>query len=167
MIRAHHGPAVLSIGVDGPATMLESAAVQEVADESVAEGARELFVDLRDCTTMDSTFSGTLLSLERRLQGCGGQLTLVSPSPRVMELLRQMGLEDFYKIEEAEPTPTKDDDGWTEISTASPSVDKLKQVVIESHEELANLPSLAAPAFRTVVEELRKDARRQARRSDA
>ena len=103
MLRSHDEPAVLTIDVEGPATMLESPAVRETASERLAaHGPCALRIDLRDCTTMDSTFSGTLLSLKRQVDKIGGTLTLVSPSEKVLELLRQMGLEDFYNVDVAD-----------------------------------------------------------------
>jgi anti-anti-sigma factor len=96
MIRAQEQPSVLTLDVDGPATMLESPAVDETARDQLARGVRSVRIDLRSCTMMDSTFSGTLLSLKRQLENAGGSLTLVSPSRRVLDLLAKMGLEDFY-----------------------------------------------------------------------
>jgi Sec-independent protein secretion pathway component TatC len=74
---------------------------------------------------MDSTFSGTLLSLKRQLAAIGGALTLVSPSPRVLELLRQMGVDDFYTIEVAERRPC----AWIEVPLARPEAFHMPLVI--------------------------------------
>jgi anti-anti-sigma factor len=152
MIRARLDPTLLTLDVEGPATMMESAAVKQTASEHVSRG-RALRVDLRDCTTMDSTFSGTLLSLKRQLESAGRRLTLVSPSAKVLELLRQMGLEDFYAIDVAErPSGT-----WQELTQARPEDERLRRLVLEAHDELACVPGPNAGAFRTVVDELRRE----------
>lgn len=154
MIRARSISDLLELYVAGPATMTESPAVDESARAALARGARSLRIDLRDCTTMDSTFSGTLLSLRRRLEMAGGRLTLVSPAPRVLELLREMGLEDFYDVEVSERT---DVSTWQDITPPSrPSIEKLRRLVLEAHDELAHAPG-AADGFRAVIEELRRD----------
>lgn len=133
--------------------MMESPAVQESASEQLARGARTVRIDLRDCTTMDSTFSGTLLALKRQLDALGGTLTLVSPSLKVCELLEQMGLEDFYAIDVAD----RIDGAWNEIDvTAQPRVEKLRRLVVDAHDELARVPGRAAHAFHAVAEELRR-----------
>lgn len=151
MIRAHDDPSVFTLDVGGPATMMESAAVNELASERISRGVRAVRIDLRDCTTMDSTFSGTLLALERQLGRVGGTLTLVSPSERVMELLHQMGVDDFYAIEASD----RAEGPWVVITAARPRVDKLQRVVLDAHDELAHLPIPQAGAFRAVVDELR------------
>jgi anti-anti-sigma factor len=152
MIRAHDESAVLTIDVEGPATMLESPAVRETATERLSSGPCALRIDLRDCTMMDSTFSGTLLSLKRQLDKVGGTLTLVSPSPKVVELLQQMGLENFYPVDVSERV----DGTWSDILVSSTNVERLKRMIVDAHDELARVPGPSADTFRTVVEELRR-----------
>ena len=155
MIRAHDEPTVLTLVVEGPATMAESPAVSEAASDALLRGARSVRLDLRDCTTIDSTFSGTLLSLKRRLEGDGGSLTLVSPSARVLDLLEKMGLEDFYRIEQAEPL----DDPGTEVPLMRPGPERLSGMIVDAHEQLARISGPAGDTFRTVVEEMRSEER--------
>jgi len=149
MIRAHREGRALTIDIRGQATMMESPAVHTLVRKHMSHGLRALRVDLRDCAMIDSTFAGTLLSLEHQLD----TLTLVSPSPRVLELLRRMGLDDLYTIEAA-PHPRGP---WIDLSVASPEAEKLTSLVLESHEELAHVAGPHASAFRSVVEELRRD----------
>lgn len=155
MILAHDEPAVLTIAVEGPATMTESPAVKETASERLARGVREVRIDLRDCTMIDSTFSGTLLALERMLVRVGGTLTLVSPSPKVVELLHQMGIEDFYRIERTERPEHRD--GWVPIAPVGRGIEKLRRAVIDAHDELARVPGPQAETFRGVADELRRE----------
>ena len=153
MIRAHETPTTLTLVVDGPATIAESPAVSTTAKEAIGRGARTLRLDLRDCTSIDSTFSGTLLSLERLLTGVGGTLTLVSPSAKVRDLLEKMGLEDFYAIELA----ARPDAKGTEVPLTRPTAERLGRMVLAAHDELARVPGPAGTTFRTVVEEMRRD----------
>lgn len=153
MIRAHDEGRVLTVDVAGPATMMESTAVSDVASERIARGARTMRIDLRDCTMMDSTFTGMLLALKRQVEAAGGELKLVSPSDRVREVLEQMGVEDFYEVERAE----RDDGPWSIVTPGRARSDRLKRIVIEAHDELAQLPGPAGRAFRSVVDELRRE----------
>jgi anti-anti-sigma factor len=152
MIRTHRDIGVLTVDVDGPATMVQSPAVHATATEQLATGVRSLRIDLRNCTTIDSTFSGTLLAMKRDLDRVGGALTLVSPSPCVKRLIHEMGLDDFYRVEIAE----RDRGPWTEVATPAPRPHMLKERVLDAHEELARLP-LSGSTFREVAEELRKE----------
>lgn len=158
MIRAHEDPTVLTLDVEGPATMVESPAVHETARAQLSRGVRSLRVDLRDCTSMDSTFSGTLLWLKRQLDAAGGDFTLVSPSPRALDVLREMGLEDFYAIDTAD----RPDEGaaWREIAPARPGVESFRRLVIDAHDELSRIPGPEARGFRAVADELRREERR-------
>lgn len=133
--------------------MTESAAVSEAVGERLRRGARTVRLDLRDCTTLDSTFTGTLLSLERQLEAAGGTFTLVSPSPKVVDLLHEMGLEDFYTVEQADRVVGT----WTDVPLTRPGADRLSRMILDAHEQLARVPGAAATAFRTVVEEMRRD----------
>jgi anti-anti-sigma factor len=162
MIRVHEEGAVLTLDVAGPATMMESPAVQTYANERLLRGIRAIRVDLRDCTTMDSTFSGTLLALKRQLAPLGGSFTLVSPSAKVCELLNQMGLVDFYDVALAERV----EGAWREITSCTPRVDQLRRLVLDAHDELARVPGPAGRTFRAVADELRR-CDPDGRRSDA
>jgi anti-sigma B factor antagonist len=152
MLCAHDDPGILTIEVAGPATMVESPAVHETASERMSRGVRVVRFDLRDCAVMDSTFSGTLLALKRELEAVGGTLTLVSPSPKVVELLGQMGLEGFYDVVLAERVRGP----WEEITPAPPSVARLRSFVAGAHDELVRLPGRPGEIFRDVARELRR-----------
>jgi anti-anti-sigma factor len=158
MIRAHHEGRMLTVDVVGPATMMESTAVSDLSGEQIAHGVRTVRIDLRDCTTMDSTFTGMLLALKRQLESAGGELKLVSPSDRVREELEQMGVDDFYTVERAD----RDDGPWSVVVPSRARTERLKKIVIEAHDELAQLPGPAGRAFRSVADELRRDETQEA-----
>ncbi len=153
MIRAHRMGRTLTLDVQGKATVMETPAVRELVDRHISHGLRALRVDLRDCTAIDSTFSGTLLALEHQLAAHDGTLVLVSPSSRVEELLRRMGLDDLYAVELTPRTRGP----WMELHVGPPDEDKLKDLVLASHDELAHASVPDATGFRAVVDELRRD----------
>lgn len=135
--------------------MAESPVVQELANARIRSGTRMVRIDLRDCTAMDSTFSGMLLVLKRVVEASSGELVLVAPSRKVIEVLRQMGIEDFYATDFAERPPATHA-AWREVAVPLPELETLQRVVLESHEELSLVPGPAAEAFREVVRELRR-----------
>jgi anti-anti-sigma factor len=153
MIRALDQPNVLMLDVAGSATVTETPAVSELASERINEGRiRGVRIDLRDCTMMDSTFSGTLLALKRQLEASGGTLTLVSPSSKVLEMLSQMGLDDFYDVEISE----RPDGDWKDVAKAPLQLERLQRLILDAHDELVRVPE-AEHTFRDVVDELRRD----------
>ena len=59
-----------------------------------------VYVDLSQCRYMDSTFIGLLVAIDKKLQkGSGGRLHVVQPSAECLDLLRQLGLQEFLVIE--------------------------------------------------------------------
>jgi anti-anti-sigma factor len=157
MIRAHREKTMLTLDVQGRATMMESPTIHELVTKHVAHGLRSLRIDLRDCSALDSTFLGTLLLLEGQLAAVDGTLTLVSPSASVLELLRRMGLEDAYAIEVAPRARGP----WLDLRLSSPDVERMTSIVIDAHEELARASVSRASDFQAVVDELRRSRARQ------
>ena len=64
-----------------------------------------VFVDLADCTYMDSTFIGLLVAIDKRLQkSSGGRLHIVQASAACRDTLNQIGLQTILLIEASAPT---------------------------------------------------------------
>jgi len=158
MIRAHDEGPILTLDIVGVATMMESPAVQEAVALHLACGGRVVRLDLRDCTVMDSTFSGTLLSLKRELDPIGGELVLVSPSPRVLESLQDMGLEDFYGIASLErPSGPWREIGSVALGEREGHERQLRRLILEAHDELARLPGPSSRGFGNVAAQLHEE----------
>jgi anti-sigma B factor antagonist len=154
-IRFHQDDQMLLFQVDGWATMSQSLSLRRFAEHALAEGARRVWVDLRRCTYLDSTFLGTLLFLHRAALRLGGrEFRLISPSCECAKLLQQMGVTEVFPVfdmEEAAPS------SWTVLTKGSDDKQHLQRNVLEAHEELACLPGAAAERFRAVVRCLAKD----------
>jgi anti-sigma B factor antagonist len=158
-IRFHEDEQALHFQIEGWATMNQSLPVRRFVEQNLAGQAKKVWVDLRRCTYIDSTFLGTLLFLQRAVvRQCGGEFGLVSPSPQCACLLQQMGVMDVFHVltmEESAPP------AWT-ILTREPEDKKcLERNVIQAHEELASLPGAAGEPFRAVVRCLAKDAEKK------
>jgi anti-anti-sigma regulatory factor len=155
MILVEQTPAALTFVVRGAATMAESGAVHGAALAALARGTSRLRFDLRDGCALDSTFCGTLLSLQNAAEANGGRLVLVSPSPPVLALLAEMGLADFYAVEEA----LAPSGPFAVICPAVPArvdPEALRRRILDAHEELARVPQ-TAPTLRAAIDELRRD----------
>jgi anti-anti-sigma factor len=148
VVRVHRQGLCVTFRMEGRGTMTQSMPLRRYAERCLAEGTTEVRVDLRHCTHMDSTFMGTLLTLQgllsRRVQG---RLTVVSPSPGCAQVFQQMGLDGIFHTE----TIDEPDLAWQELPAETPDMQTFKRTVTEAHEELANLPGPAGEQFRTVV----------------
>lgn len=79
---------------------------------------------------------------------------LVSPSERVEDALREMGLDDFYATELSPRGPGP----WRDLASASPREGgrRIRQLVLEAHDELARVPGRPARLFGPVADQLRE-----------
>ncbi len=149
IVRVRQQDQTATFKVEGRATMIQSLPLRRHAERCLAAGARSLRIDLRDCAYMDSTFLGTLLTLQvlasKREKG---ELTLISPSPSCGKLLQQMGLHTVFRTEPADEAPGGT---WTELATGMEDLTSFKRNVAEAHEELASLPGQAGEQFRQVA----------------
>lgn len=152
-IRYHQNNQTLTFRVEGRATMFHSLPFRRLAERALENGTTSLRVDLRDCSYLDSTFLGTLLTLKKAVERHHGQLTLLTPSPACLKIMHQMGLTDVLSAEDGPADPVKD---WTELDceTSDPA---FRRTVLQAHEELATLPGPAGEQFQAVVRCLGRD----------
>jgi anti-anti-sigma factor len=131
------------------------------AECCLAAGATTLRVDLRRCTFMDSTFMGTLLFLKRAAhQKEKGEFVLVSPSPQCCKLIKQMGVEGVFPIEQAEePAGCR----WCDLPSDAKDQPAFKENVLQAHQELAQIEGPASEPFRAVVRCLTQEMEEAAR----
>jgi anti-sigma B factor antagonist len=176
-IRFHQDGPTLLFQIEGCATMSQSLPLRRFVEQSLAltsaalsagergrgEGAgpiKKVWVDLRHCTYIDSTFLGTLLFLHRAaLRQSGREFRLISPSSQCTCLLQQMGVMGVFPIltmEEGVPP------SWTILTKEPEDKQRFQRNVLEAHEELAKLPGAAGEPFRAVVRCLAKDLEKHA-----
>ncbi len=68
VIRYREQDHTLTFRVEGRATMAYGLPVRRLAERATAAGARHVQFDLRDCTHMDSTIIGTMLTIQKALE---------------------------------------------------------------------------------------------------
>src|SRR5437879_6155065 len=131
-IRFHQDDQVLLFQIDGWATMSQSLPLRRFAERALAESGRKVWVDLRRCTYLDSTFLGTLLFLHRAAGRLGGrEFRLISPSCECAKLLQQMGVIEVLPIlQMAEPVPSS----WTILTKEPEDKQHFQRNVLEAHE---------------------------------
>jgi anti-anti-sigma factor len=147
IVRFRQQDHTVTFRVEGRGTMNQSLPLRRCAERYLEGGITHVLIDLRDCTYMDSTFLGTLLTLKKSLTLRQGEMTLIAPSPSCCRILQQMGLNEVLPTQAAEGEQSA---GWTELGNeADPG--SFKRNVVQAHEELANLPGPAGEQFKAVV----------------
>jgi anti-anti-sigma factor len=149
VVRFHQQERTLTFRVEGRATMVQSTPLRRCAERFVDAGTTRICIDLRNCSYMDSTFLGTLLTLRKLLAARHlGELLLITPSEACCRILQQMGLIDVLMMQSADIDLTAQ---WSELGTETPDAGSFRRTIAQAHEELANLPGPPGEQFKAVA----------------
>jgi anti-anti-sigma factor len=120
-------------------------------------GGQRVIVDLSSCTGMDSTFMGMLTCIAGRLHDRGGGLHVIHAAGRNGELLRGLGLDEIF--------PVDDDEEHLAETVAAPECSAVPEepcsredrtgMCLECHEALVAADERNAVKFRDVIDLLR------------
>lgn len=79
----------------GPRAML----VSEIIRRLLQQGRRNILLNLQDVSYIDSSGIGELVGAFTSVQGQGGQLKLLNPVPKVVNVLRLTRLDHLFPVE--------------------------------------------------------------------
>ena len=139
---------VVWVRVDGRGTFQNSAGLKEFAAEMTRRGHREFVVDLGSCELMDSTFLGTLTGIALGLRP-DGRLTLVRANARNRDVLRNLGLDRIFTVEDAAPAHEPEAMRSAEPGAPQPA---RRETIVEAHENLVAASPENAVRFKDVLE---------------
>ena len=155
MMRVQQYEHTVTFQPEGHATMHHSPSVRRFAEQCLTDGMTVLYVDLRHCTHMDSTFLGTLLFLKRLVERQNeGKFALLSPSPQCYRLLQQMGLDRIFPIVGMEDSGAGT---WAELPSKPEDVAAFKRNVVQAHQELGRLEGPTGETFRELADQLAQE----------
>lgn len=130
-----------------------------VQNQVQTSGGHRVIVDLSFCTGMDSTFMGMLRCISGRLDEAGGALHIIHAAGRNGELLRGLGLDEIFTVDDDEEHLTEP--VAVPQCAALPATPCSKQerteICLESHEALAAVDQRNAAKFRDVIELMRAE----------
>jgi anti-anti-sigma regulatory factor len=126
-------------------------------------GGQRVIVDLSLCTGMDSTFMGMLTCIAGRLDSGGGALHVIHAAGRNAELLRGLGLDEIFTVDDHEEHLNGDRECPAPECTELPAVESSKsertEMCLECHEALAAADERNAARFHDVIELMRNERR--------
>ncbi len=128
------------------------------------EGCRHLAIDLSECAGMDSTFMGTLISINIRFSEDNGWMCLINVNPEHKSLLKMLGVWGMLKVRENFPmVPVK----TAKIKPPSEYIaEKRMQVIQVAHERLAEISENNKERFGPFLESLRNEINKEVESED-
>jgi anti-anti-sigma regulatory factor len=130
-----------------------------VLEKVVTTRGQRVIVDLASCTGLDSTFMGMLTCLAMRLENSGGVLQVVHAAGRNGELLRGLGLDEIFTVDDHEEhlTDAASAPDCASLPKEPCSRDERAEICLECHEALVAADERNAPKFRDVIELMRNE----------
>lgn len=155
---------VFWLRVEGRGTFQDSVQVKRAFQRVIADGARDLVVDLERCPMMDSTFLGTLTGTALNLmeQEGGGTLSVLNANQRNQQLLTDLGLDHILELDVAGTAwPDERREACAQLSTcgekAATCKEEQTQQVLSAHQALSEVNVTNQGRFRDVIHFLEKE----------
>jgi anti-sigma B factor antagonist len=155
LVNPYTDPVVIRI--NGRASYLNSGPLREFFTVLVRQMRKDVMIDFRNCTSVDSTFLGIVAgaALDFMDMEPPGKIKLVALSPRNMELVKNLGLERLTII--IDEAAIRAVEGHEEALGA----DKINQeervrMIIAAHEHLVKCDETNAERFQDVLTFMRK-----------
>ena len=128
------------------------------------KGCAYFVLDLAECLIMDSTFLGVLAGFGLKMTGAdAGQnrhaVELLNPSPRVAELLENLGILPLFKIVRASPGMADATEACVP-EPAHPSRAEVARACLEAHQTLMAINPENVPKFKDVAQFLAEDLKK-------
>jgi len=99
MMVARSGEAVY-IRINGPGNMKICPTLQDFAKRMIVEGYKKFIVDLEECSTMDSTFMGTMVEIASMAPPLTESLMIINPQEHCEGLLEGLGLDNVLRVKQ-------------------------------------------------------------------
>ena len=80
------------LAVEGEIDLATGAKLHDALHQMIRAGARQIIVDLRPATYVDSTALGICLNAQNRLDALGGSLFMVAERPGLVRIIDRLGL---------------------------------------------------------------------------
>lgn len=142
------------VKVHGHATFQQAGDLRDFVHAQLAARHSGVLVDLDNCSSVDSTFVGTLTSLTMKYRRTGlGCLKLFNVRPRVREVLATLGLTRVLEI--CDDAGNAAAANYSVLATAPRSKIDIARLMLTAHETLAQLNEQNAVEFKNVVDYLR------------
>ena len=152
---------VAFIKITGRANFTTSIPFKCVVNELLARGQRQFILDLTDCVIMDSTFLGALAKLNMQIRdrapvSPGSRMVLLNPSPKIAELLDNLGVLEMFSIRHGK-VECPAEYVAAQTGEGEPSKTELSLNCLEAHRTLMAINPQNISKFKDVTRFLEED----------
>ena len=159
---------IVIVRVSGKGTHQQSSSLKHIFEVTrETDPPPRYIIDVDQCTTMDSTFMGTLASIglfQRR--ELGSSMIVVNLRDHVRNLLNTLGLQYILDLRSGQPDPSVEMSDGMFAPAEAPALSHLDQIImmIEAHERLVDIDSENEIKFDGVLKNLRDSLDREKNR---
>lgn len=129
----------LYVRIQGLGSMHTAPTLEAFAESEIESGARQLVMDLRECSGVDSTFMGLLLTLANKLRslqnGTPGGCVLINVDAHAQKQLSSVGVDAFVSIKDGE-TELPEELRLTELAVVEAGERERMKLMVRAHKEL-------------------------------
>jgi anti-sigma B factor antagonist len=148
----------------GRANFTSSIDFKTLIDELLRKDYSYFVLDLSECTLMDSTFLGVLAGMGLKTNGPQADnvprtIELFNPSPRIAELLENLGVLHLFKVAQGEVTLPEETKPRDHVPV-NPSREEVTRTCLEAHRTLMNIHPDNAARFKDVAAFLAEDLKK-------
>lgn len=156
---------VVWLSLDGRGSFQNSPELKDFVNKGIRQDRKRFVLDLQRCQGMDSTFMGILSCVACKLEDAEGWLLVSNAAGRNGELLRGLGLDQVFTVEDGTELARRETHGATAESISGWDVPRKecskgeqRDVCLEAHEALADIDPANADKFRDVINLMRREA---------
>jgi anti-sigma B factor antagonist len=155
------------ITVKGRATFDCSSPLRNFADNIVPGSIEKIFIDLSECSWLDSTFMGTLAMLGLNAQKANIDVEIVNIDDKNFNLLKELGVNKLFLYNNRKNSES-DEEKWEKLISAShnnnDSQEEIADTILEAHKTLMDIDENNVSKFQKVVEMVEKDIHKRKKR---
>jgi anti-sigma B factor antagonist len=155
---------LVCVKICGRANFTSSLDLKKLVNELAQRGCAHFLLDLSECANMDSTFLGVLAGIglkfaESNGSPCCRAVELLNPSPRIAELLENLGVSHLFKISNPSALPAANFEPVPEKKEAATRAE-VTTTCLEAHQMLMRINPANVSKFKDVAEFLAEDLKK-------
>ena len=152
------------IKIIGRANFTSSIDFKTLVSELLQKGYRYFVLELSECVLMDSTFLGVLAGFGLKMNPANaeqrdGTIELLNPSPRITELLENLGVLHLFKLNEGAMATPQGAETRTH-TCGTPGKEEVTRACLEAHRTLMEINPDNVRRFKEVTQFLSEDLKK-------